>query len=197
MYDVIYLTGAPAAGKSSAARRLAQRIPGLEVWEFGDRLMAHLRSRLGDGFTQLQLREMSAKIATPEDIADVDGSLIGFTSEARLRAPVLIDSHPVTKEGFGYRVTPFGVDALRRLAPTQIWMLYTDPQVAVDRIMKDPEGRPSISLEEARMHTQMQASVACIYGVLTGHPVHFFDSTMPEPSLDEELAGRIKLRPSV
>ncbi|KPL53241.1 hypothetical protein ABB55_14310 [Prosthecomicrobium hirschii] len=196
MYDVIYLTGAPAAGKSSAAKRLAERVPGLEVWEFGERLTAYLRRRLGPDLAQTDLREKSGRIATPEDVAAVDRSLIGFVSETRLRAPVLIDSHPVTKETFGYRVTPFGIEGLQQLKPTQVWMLYTDPNVAVGRIERDPQGRPLITVEEARMHTHLQASVACTYGVLAGVPVHFFDASRSPEEIDLELESRIGRRPT-
>jgi adenylate kinase len=195
VYDVIYMTGAPAAGKSSAAKRLAQRVPGLEVWEFGERLTARLRQRLAGSLEQTELREKSASLATPEDVAEVDRSLIGFVAEKRLRVPVLIDSHPVTKETFGYRVTPFGVNDLLKLRPTQVWVLYTDPEVTIDRIARDPQGRPAITLEQARMHTQLQASVACTYGIVASLPVHFFDSSRSTSELDRELESRIILRP--
>ena len=42
MPKVIYLTGAPASGKSSTTRMLADRVPGLRVWEYGARLTEHV-----------------------------------------------------------------------------------------------------------------------------------------------------------
>ena len=90
LYDIVYMTGAPAAGKSSAAKRLAQRVPDLEIWEFGERLSAQLRQRLDGPLEQAELREKSGSLATPEDVAEVDRSLIGFVAERRVRGPVLI-----------------------------------------------------------------------------------------------------------
>jgi transposase len=40
----------------------------------------------------------------PADIAHLDDRLLAFVEENRRRRPVLIDSHPVTKGQYGYRV---------------------------------------------------------------------------------------------
>ena len=190
-YEVVYLTGAPAAGKSSLSRALRRMVNPLEVWEFGERLTAHLNQGGGTTISQEDLRRESARAATPADVAAVDRLLIDWTAQTRLASHVIIDSHPVTKEQHGFRVTPYSLADFARLQPTQIWMLYTRPEVAIERIGRDAAGRPMISLEDARMHTQFQASVAITYGMSLGIPVHLFDSERDPDELASELAARL------
>lgn len=186
---MIYLTGAPAAGKSSTAHALKERVRPLEVWEFGDRLRQHL-SQTAPTISQEDLRRESARVITPADVAAVDRQLVEWTAKIRGSSHVVIDSHPVTKERYGFRVTPYSLADFARLAPTRIWVLYCSPEVTLDRIGSDAAGRPMITLEEARMHMQMQASVAITYGMSLGMPVHFFDSARDREDLLTELVGR-------
>jgi adenylate kinase len=190
-FDVVYLTGAPAAGKSSAARALKQRVQKLEVWEFGDRLTQHLTNRI-PSVSQEDLRRESGGLITPEDVAAVDRWLIQWAHDTRKISHVVIDSHPVTKERYGFRVTPYSLTDFARLAPTKIWVLYCSPEVTLQRIGGDAAGRPSVTPEEARMHTHLQASVAVTYGMSRGIPVHFFDSDRDPIGLADELAARLR-----
>jgi adenylate kinase len=190
-FDVIYLTGAPAAGKSSTARALKERVQALEVWEFGDRLKQHLARRFSS-VSQEDLRRESEHLITPEDVAAVDRWLIEWAHDARKTSHVVIDSHPVTKERYGFRVTPYSLADFARLAPTKIWALYCSPEVTLQRIGRNPAGRPSVTPEEARMHTLLQASVAVTYGMSLGIPVHFFDSDGDPARLADELAARLQ-----
>jgi adenylate kinase len=191
LYPVVYLTGAPAAGKSSLCQRLLALRKDLAIFEYGARLTTFLNEKHGSKLQQSELREKSSGIASPNDIAAVDELLINFVATNRTRSPVIIDSHPVTKESYGFRITPYSIESFRRLAPTQIWMLFTDPEVALGRINSNAQGRPLISLEEARFHTMLQSVVATTYGIGLGTPVHFFDSNCDLAKLAFDLAKRL------
>lgn len=191
MYPVVYLTGAPAAGKSTVARRLSRTVRGLEVFEFGERLTAYINEQGATQHEQSDLRAKSSQISTAECVAAVDALLVDFATNQRKVGPVVIDSHPVTKEAYGYRVTPYSLADFARLAPTKIWMLYTSSSVACARIAADPKGRPLISSEEATMHTQLQASVAATYSMSLGVPLELFDADRPLDDLVEMLTRRL------
>jgi adenylate kinase len=77
---VVYLTGAPAAGKSSTAHALKERVQPLEVWEFGDRLRQHL-GQTSPTISQEDLRRESGRVITPADVATVDRQLIVYAAE--------------------------------------------------------------------------------------------------------------------
>lgn len=188
---VIYLTGAPASGKSSTLRLLLQRRRDIAGWEYGARLTEHLKARSAHLADQNELRTKSATIVTPDDIRDVDRTLMEFVAENRLSRHVIIDSHPVTKEAWGYRITPFSLEDFSRLAPDEIWMLYASPELTVDRIANDPAGRPAVTLEQARTHTSLQGSVAATYGMSLGKPVYLFDSSRDQSELVDQLASRL------
>jgi adenylate kinase len=191
MPKVIYLTGAPAAGKSSTTRLLFDRVPDMAVWEYGARLTEYCAARSADVTGQHDLRARSAGIITPEDVAEVDRALLAFVDENRLDRHVLIDSHPVTKESYGYRITPFSLEQFAQLRPDEIWVLYANPEETRRRIESDPGGRPLVTEEEARTHTMLQASVAATYGMAIRCPVYMFDTAVPRGELVARLAGRL------
>ncbi|MGZ3273518.1 MAG: AAA family ATPase [Caulobacteraceae bacterium] len=192
MTEVIYLTGAPGAGKSTLTRNLKALVPELEVFEYGQRLTDFINRHRTEHIAQTELREKSAAIATPDDIKALDVELLTFVDQHRSRVPVIVDSHPVTKEPYGYRITAFKLTEFERLEPTQIWVLYAMPDVVLSRRVSDAGGRPTISEEEARMHMQLQASVAATYGMHVGVPVYLFDSNRPEADLAADLVKRLR-----
>ena len=191
MAKVIYLTGAPASGKSSTTQLLKERLCDLEIWEYGARLTEHCLARSADITSQDDLRARSSAVVTPQDVADVDLALLTFVEEHRGSRPVLIDSHAVTKEFYGYRVTPFSLEQFGRLRPNEIWVLYAEPDETRRRIAADSGDRPQISEEQARTHTLLQESVACTYGMSIGCAVYMFDTAQPRDTLITVLAERL------
>lgn len=191
MPKVIYLTGAPASGKSSTTRLLAERVPDLLIWEYGARLTAHVMARSDDVSSQDDLRARSAGVVTPEDVDEIDDALLAFVGEHRAHRPVIIDSHPVTKEAYGYRITPFSLTRFALLAPDEIWVLYADPDETRRRIAADNGGRPMVTEEQARTHTALQASVTATYGMSLGRPVYMFDTAVPRAELVDRLVERL------
>jgi adenylate kinase len=191
MYKVIYMTGAPAAGKSSTAAMLRTRIPGLQVFEFGARLTALAAESQSQPLTQDQVRAKSATIITKEHVERLDEILINFCNAERKHNHVLIDSHPVTKEQFGFRITAFSIDQIRRIAPSEIWVLYAAPGETIRRIEADPRGRPTPTSWQADFHTQLQSNVAATYAIATGTAVYLFDTAVPREQLLETLLRRL------
>ncbi len=191
MPRVVYLTGAPASGKSSTTRLLLERVPGLLVWEYGARLTEHVMARSAGVTRQEDLRARSAGVVTPGDVTEVDRALLEFVGRNRDEHPVLIDSHAVTKEIYGYRITPFSLEQFARLSPDEIWVLYASPEETRRRIGADDGGRPMVSEEEARTHTALQGSVAATYGMSLGCPVYLFDTSRSRDELVTRLAERL------
>lgn len=192
MHEIIYLTGAPASGKSSLTRALKSRFSQLEVFEYGERLTAHLNGK-GNEHKQTDIRNLSSSVVTPDDVAAVDKQLVEFVDEKRAFAPVIIDSHAVTKERYGYRVTPYSLKDFEKLNPTQIWVLYISPEATIERIGRHAQGRPQLTEEEARFHTHLQSGVATTYGMHLGIPVYLFDSSVTLSVLADDLAKRLKM----
>jgi adenylate kinase len=188
---VVYVTGAPAAGKSSTVNLLVEQMPDILRWEYGARLTELLQARSAGIASQQDLRERSAQVVTPADIKALDDSLLRFVEENRGRRPVIIDSHPVTSEEYGYRITAFSLAQIQRLAPDEIWVFVANPSETRRRIENDAGGRPLVSDEEARLHTALQASVAATYGILSGTVVYLFDTAVSRETLIAQLRKRL------
>lgn len=190
LFHVIYLTGAPATGKSTLVQALVNSVKPLAAISYSARLKDYIARRDQREVDTQELRARSSGVVTPDDIEVIDGLLIEEVQHLRQHAHVVIDSHPVTKEAYGFRITAFSVAKLQAVRPTMICMLYAEPEVVVERIQIDPQGRQGVSHAEAAFHTELQSSVAAIYGVLLGVPVYLFDSSKPV----EEIAEAIILR---
>src|SRR4051794_15258897 len=108
MYKVIYLTGAPASGKSSLGHYLKENLYNdLLLFEYGAELTKYINKKNSKQFNQEDLRNKSSKIITPEDVQALDELLISIIKENRTRKHIVIDTHAVTKEDYGFRVTAF------------------------------------------------------------------------------------------
>ena len=65
--------------------------------------------------------------------------------------------------------------------------------VAVERIRKNPMGRPTISRFEADLHTHLQTSLAVQYGIQLGKPVYIVNAEVDEERLVETVAAKSRL----
>jgi len=94
-FDVIYLTGAPAAGKSSLAALLEQVISPIQVFNYGQELTEYLATKTGSTLDQDELRSQSALVITPEDVETLDSILLKRVAEVRSKTNFVIDTHAV------------------------------------------------------------------------------------------------------
>ncbi|MGN6505269.1 MAG: AAA family ATPase [Tepidisphaeraceae bacterium] len=191
-FQVIYLTGAPATGKSTLLAALNSSLTPLHPFSYSKELADHISRRDQGALTQDDMRRYSAGVITPEDVDQVDNALIELVEVKRTSSHIVIDSHPVTKESYGFRVTAFKQEQLNAIRPTMIVVLYAAPETVIDRITKNNQGRPTASPYEAAFHNELQGSVALIYGLRLGIPVYFLDSDRPVEQLVEEIVKRAK-----
>ena len=120
MFKTVYVTGAPASGKSSTVRMLCAAVPEMDLWEYGARLTSMLQERDAGLRDQDEIRSRSAQIVRPKDIDELDDRLLTWVEANRATRHLLIDSHPVTKEAYGFRVTACSAERFRALAPSEI-----------------------------------------------------------------------------
>lgn len=192
-FPIVYLTGAPAAGKSSVCAELRRRFPTLEVFSYSSELRRVAAQRAGATMTEDDIRRLSGQVIQPEDVVALDRHLVDIATKRRGIGPLVIDSHAVTKEKYGFRVTGFDHSTLRALSPDCIVCLYTSAAIVLSRIEQAPMGRPQVSEFEANMHTQLQGSVAIEYGIVLGRPVYFVDGGNDLGSVVATVAAKARL----
>ena len=195
MGRVIYLTGAPATGKSTLCSALKARNPNLVVLSYSSMLRAHIQSRTGVSLDAKGIRRRSSSVVTREDVKEVDELLVREVAVTRSTHDVIVDSHPVTKESFGFRVTPFNSQKLLDFNPDAIACLYADPEVLRQRICANPEGRPIPSVFELAIHVQTQCAVAAQYSMISGKSCYLLDTDDPVEVLAQRTAITLKLEP--
>jgi len=193
MGKIVYVTGAPATGKSTLCRNLVHQGPGIEAFCYSERLRDHVSLHTGAVLDEAGIRNLSARVVTARHVAEVDELLRQKVEEAKmLTTHLLIDSHPVTKEDYGFRVTPFSSERLCCLGIDSFICLFAAPDVLAERIRSDAAGRPLPTDFELSVHVELQAAVVAQYSVLTGKVCHLVDSSIPATELASkvrELAG--------
>jgi adenylate kinase len=190
-YQVVYLTGAPAAGKSTLMAAIGEAVSPLITFSYSKVLSEYVGRRDSVAYSQDDMRRHSAGVIGPDDVAAVDAALVDLVRDKRSSSHIIIDSHAVTKEKYGFRVTPFTLRQLEAIRPTVIVVLYTEPSVTIERIKGRDQGRPVPTPYEATFHNDLQGSVALIYGIHLGIPVYFYDSTKPTSELVAQLKRRL------
>lgn len=189
MSKVVYVTGAPATGKSTLCRSLAGVGSGVRVFSYNEQLRHHVNDKAGYNLDESDIRRDSARVVTANDVAIVDDLLCQEVKEARASSThLLIDSHPVTKEDYGFRITPFCEGSLRKLGIDIYICLFAAPDVLCKRISHDPQGRTLPSDFELSVHVHLQAAVVAQYAVLTGKACHLIHSDISRC----ELASKVK-----
>lgn len=184
MSTVVYLTGAPASGKSTLAKLLRES-GHFQVFVYSEEIAKLLTERRGETVSEFDLRTHSSRLITPDDIAEIDRRLEDYIEAKVGQQNILVDCHAVTKEVYGFRITPFGHDQVRRLRLTHIVMLYAHPNVIRERIEKNAQGRPQMTFDEAQMITMLQSSVPVAYASSLGIPMYCMDSSQPPEHLAE------------
>lgn len=178
---VILITGAPATGKTSLAKALADTVEPLRRISFGQLLFEHKR-KIYPTLTYEEMRAKSSQMITPEDVAALDAMLVDKVNEWRTETNIIIDSHAVTKEHYGFRITSFRHDLLTALKLDTVIALHCEPEEILRRAAQSAGGRIEASLEQIRHHMQLQESLAAMYGIICGCPTYVLDCNYP---LDE------------
>lgn len=186
---VVMLTGAAGTGKSTLAAECATHIRPLHLVNVGQLLLKAKRSQGYPDLTYDQLRTLSGSAVTPEDVRAVDSEFIRNLPALRARTNVLVDSHAVTRESYGYRITHYSFDDLRRISFDAIVITYCHPETWLERWSRNPQGRPELSPFEVQKHMALQEAIGLNYAIACGCPCYVLDTTSQTPAM---LADRVR-----
>lgn len=178
MGRVIYLTGAPASGKTTLSERIADRLPGIQLFKFGRELADYLSKR--EAVSPDALRSGTDSIVTPQDVIEINRLAADFAAQHRNAHHVIIDTHALTREAFGFRMTPIGADLVRELNPDVLVTLVCPPGVLAERVKKDAKGRPPLSDWQLSLQTELQNVIPTTYAILCDRPAYFFENVREE-----------------
>jgi adenylate kinase len=172
---VIYLTGAPATGKTTLAKLISEKFEPFLRISYGELLLERKRKTSPD-LRYEELRKSSSKIIKAEDVKQEDVKLIARINKLKTTTNIIIDSHPVTKEEYGFRITPFDERLLTKLHLDVIIVLHRPYTEILKTLAERPEGRLLLTEEEARKHTFLLDAIASFYGIICGCPVYILNN---------------------
>ena len=191
MPKVILLTGAPATGKSTLAKYLSDHVDTIAKVNYGQVILELKKKQLPD-LTYEELRARSAEIITAHDVEMAGSQIINWVLKNRAYCDIVIDTHCVTKETYGFRTLPFLIPELRKLRFDAIINLHCPPAVIQHRIRADAGGRPLITTDEAIKHSQLQDGFASVYAIHCACPIYFVDGSVAPHELGEQVISILK-----
>lgn len=168
---VIYLTGIPGVGKTTVINALSKKTTyrNIRVFSYGEELLK-LHSEI-DGLSTL--RSSSSKVITEADVRLTDDRLRDFVEQSP--DTVIIESHAVTVETYGFRVVPFNLSVLNSLGISHIVALFDTPDNVLCRIRQQPQGRIIPSKASTFTAQNLQLSIAASYAILCSASLYCFD----------------------
>lgn len=187
----IYLTGIPCTGKTSLINKIIDRHPHIKAIRYSDILQQYIIVKNNEYIEKSELRKKSSEIIEPEDINVVDDIIIRKMCEISQTSHVILDSHPVTTEDYGFRVTPFKRDFVQRADFDILVCLFASPMTIIGRYQKTLSDRKLISMQEVETSMYLQNSIAVSYGMLLDKPVYFYNTDTDINFLVESLCSKI------
>jgi adenylate kinase len=179
---IALLTGPPGVGKSSVARQLAGRNPDIVVaTSFGQLLHRAVERRLATSILYSEFRSSAASLVTPSDLEEATIELAGNATVSDPNRWLIVDSHAVAREEFGWQANPDTPSRLRRYAYNMIIMLDAPAQVVLERIKKTPNGRLINTERDVALLSELQRGIAIYYSGTIGCPLWIIDA---EPNIN-------------
>lgn len=191
-YTTIYLTGAPATGKSTLTLAMAAMGGSLAVLEYGALMTKHLAGT-HPNLIQETLRSGVANLISTADVHAVNHGLVEAVRDPGRTRCIVIDSHQVTAEEFGLQVIPFELEVLRSLELTEIWLAVASPETLDERLQSSRQGRRPQSAFLSALHQGMQASIAVHYACTLGIPLQVIEMNKSPQQLAESLLTKLDL----
>lgn len=173
---ICLVTGVPGVGKTTVCSMLAAKYPDrYRHVSFGKLILEALQESGERAVNHSDLRRDVSRLVTPTVIERATRLLEERARSGDARAWAIVDSHAVSQDWYGYRVTADGPRYFAVIRYSAIVNLFADAATVLKRTASDRAGRRALSEKELEIHFGLQAAVSICYGSLSECPVFFVD----------------------
>ncbi len=171
------VTGVPGIGKSTICSTLAEGQPDrYRHVSFGRLILEALTDHGVTGVSEQDLRRRATELVTKQVLKSATALLAALVDRATDHEWLLIDSHAVSQDWYGYRATPDGSDYFAIFTYAAVVQLFAESTVVLERGAASTSGRYASTPGQLDLHFQLQAAVSISYGAQSACPVFFVDA---------------------
>ena len=184
---IILLTGVPSSGKTTATEYIKANFTKAKVIRYGEFLFK-IKKKEYPNLTYKQMRSLSASIIRKEDIAKIDSLILSIVNNNKEKHDIIIESHGVTKEKYGFRVTPYrSFKKLNNLGVDTVVYISSDTRSILKRMRSSSNGRKRVSQIQIQQNLRLQENLALAYSVLTGSTFFVIENNGSEVSFKKKI----------
>lgn len=170
----VIITGISGVGKSTITRNVETRIKPITRIGFGE-LIFEIKNQMGATANYEQLRA-SPNEAIPINYVNLaEELLLSRVSQLRQTTNIILDSHAVVNDHFGFRIVP-EISNFDKAHLDAIIVIHAPFEVVKIRLAKEPKGRPTISKQIFENYKTLQDSVAIHFGITAKCPVYVLET---------------------
>jgi len=174
---VCLINGVPGVGKTTLCQHLVEQNRGTYSHiPFGQLILQVLRSTY-QGLDERELRQTTTKFVTQDVIGRATDLLVEELERRAFQCDwLLVDSHAVSQDWFGYLATPDGKPYFERVAYQAIVHLYASSDTVLGRSNSVETGRRARNASDLALHSELLNAVSIVYSSHCGCPAYFVDA---------------------
>jgi adenylate kinase len=170
----ILMTGVPGVGKSTIARNIQTRITPIVRIGFGE-LIFEVKQQQETPENYGQFKAKPDKSIPINYVNLAREVLLNRVDEFRDTTNIILDSHAVVNDYFGFRIVPEIID-FERAKVDAVIVIHAPFEIVKQRVIREPKERNLIPKQTFKKHQVMQDAVAIHFSLMARCPMYVVET---------------------